>query len=131
MQINDAASYETPLRELIALHSIAPVHLEFVDCVRSWCVGNGFVDPPDPVGMALRDRESGIGLILIRRSMDEDRTAGVLGRLSFAGHPDVEERLSSEVAFLSHLVLHELAHLQNGWGQEDEDSCDDWAFERL
>lgn len=38
---------------------------------------------------------------------------------------------SGSINFLNHLVLHEIAHIKNRWGQNKETDCDIWAFERL
>lgn len=65
------------------------------------------------------------------REMDENDTAGILGRLDFGGHSRERSLLVNPKLFLRHTVLHELAHLENNWGQAYEDECDSWAFERL
>ncbi|WP_027362334.1 hypothetical protein [Desulfospira joergensenii] len=38
---------------------------------------------------------------------------------------------SNSMLFLEHLVLHEIAHIKNKWGQKKETACDLWAFEQI
>jgi hypothetical protein len=55
----------------------------------------------------------------------------ILSRIEFGGFWKTLQVLSTTEKFLEHLVLHELAHLQNDWGQERENDCDAWAFEKM
>lgn len=56
---------------------------------------------------------------------------GILSGMEFRGFIDAKTLLASTEKFVAHLTLHELAHLENHWGQEFESECDQWAFEKL
>lgn len=40
-------------------------------------------------------------------------------------------RINNEIKFLEYAVLHEIAHLKNGWGQARDIACDLWAFGQM
>jgi hypothetical protein len=103
-----------------------------VESVAAWCSERGAENPPDPIAMALRCGETRRAGVLIQSSIRDDRMQSAIDRMLFGDHGDLPDQLRGNAAlFLSHLVLHELAHLTNNWGQEREDDCDRWAFERL
>jgi hypothetical protein len=41
------------------------------------------------------------------------------------------EEIETPEAYLEHLVLHEVAHIKNNWGQDRETDCDLWVYEQL
>jgi hypothetical protein len=61
----------------------------------------------------------------------KDWVASIIDRIEYGGFIRAREVLDSPETFLCHLVLHELAHLENNWGQDQEGQCDAWAFEKL
>jgi hypothetical protein len=82
--------------------------------------------------MAITDGATGAWGILLRRAVDPSSVGSILDRMEFGGgFKRCREILDTPERFLKHLVLHELAHLANNWGQEHENDCDRWAFERL
>lgn len=81
--------------------------------------------------MAIRDGTNKRAGILMRRNLSVDRVRGVQDRLLVGGFDALAARLTTPALFLQHLVLHELAHLVNDWGQDAEEDCDDWAFRAM
>lgn len=72
------------------------------------------------------------GRVVMRDVISRDEIEGVLSLLDFQGYANEARGLrENPERFATHLFLHELAHLENNWGQEREMDCDDWAFERL
>ncbi len=41
------------------------------------------------------------------------------------------DEIDTPEAYLEHLVLHEVAHIANNWGQDKETECDLWVYEQL
>lgn len=81
--------------------------------------------------MAIVDGESGDWGILLRQRINADWVQSILSRIEFGGFWKTRRVLTTPEQFLEHLVLHELAHLENNWGQERESDCDAWAFEKM
>lgn len=128
--IANTEQYREALEAVLKTHASAPVDLMIVDDVSEWAksrIGNA---RGNPIAMSVIDTPSGAWGIVMRREMSADRIRGVLDRMVFGGYLDAAEVLNDPLRFLEHLVLHELAHLHNGWGQDREDDCDEWAFER-
>ena len=112
-------------------HARQPVELLIVDDVAGWASsrqGNARGNPP---AMAITDNASGAWGILLRRTIDAEWVASIISRIEFGANPNAREGLSTSELFAKHLVLHELAHLENGWGQERENDCDAWAFDKM
>lgn len=132
MHIKNAEKFRSQLEALLVRQSTSPVDLLIVPNIAEWAAANQCLNAQgDPPAMAVRF-STGKGGILIRQVMNSAQVRSVIDRIAWAGrHPDAYTILCTEVVFLSHLVLHELAHLTNDWGQDREDDCDDWAFARL
>lgn len=128
--IADTEQYREALKAVLKAHASAPVELMIVDDVADWAKGRIGNARGNPVAMSVVAKPSGAWGIVMRREMSAERIRGVLDRMVFGGYLDAAEVLDEPLKFLEHLVLHELAHLQNGWGQDREDDCDEWAFER-
>jgi hypothetical protein len=132
MQATDVRSHKERLEALLATHSTEPIDLMLVESVAAWCAARGERNPVDPIAMAVRCGETRRAGILVQTPLRSDRIQSAIDRMIFGDHGDLPQKLENDQAlFLSHLVLHELAHLANGWGQEREDDCDRWAFQRL
>jgi len=131
VDIEDAEKYRTTLETEIDAHASRAVRLLIVDDVASWAAERSGYCQGNPIAMAVTDGESGAWGIVICRSIDQARVRSVLDRIEVGGSSLVLEKLRSPGAFLRHTVLHELAHLENSWGQDREDACDEWAFERF
>ena len=131
MRIANAESFEPLLRELLDRHSTEPVALIFVDDVAEWCANRHGQCAGNPIAMAIREVPSNQAGILMRRKIDATSIRGVKDRMFACGLDSLAARLDGPSAFMSHLVLHELAHLTKGWGQAQECDCDKWAFRAM
>src|SRR4051812_33563774 len=131
MEIRDAEKYRQLMEATLASHSERPIDLLIVPDIAAWDAdrcSNGSGNPP---ARAVVDLDTGGWGVLVRRAMRPSEVNSVLDRIGWSGRHAAHAVLCTPDLFLRHLVLHELAHLANGWGQEREDECDDWAFERL
>ena len=131
MEVTDAEFYRKDLESAIARHAERHVELIIVEDIESWAgtrIGDAKGNPP---AMAITDDKSGAWAILLRRSIDANWVASVISRIEYGGLWQIRSILTSPELFLRHTVLHELAHLANGWGQDREDDCDGWALSKL
>jgi hypothetical protein len=69
--------------------------------------------------------------IVVRKSISAQRVDAVLSGINARGRHGARTLLSTPTLFMRHLVLHELAHIENDWPQERENDCDVWAFAKL
>jgi hypothetical protein len=131
IDIADAEHFRPMLEAELKAHARQPVDLVVVDDVAEWASsrkGNATGNPP---AMAIADPSSGRWGIVLRRTIDAPWVASILDRIEVGANCKAREVLSTPQLFARHLVLHELAHLENEWGQERENDCDAWAFERM
>lgn len=113
-------------------HATHQVSLEIVPHVADWAKANHVFVTGNPIGTSIPVRDQLPRAVVVRAKMNEEDVSGVLGRLDFRGYwGETREMKENPVMFLRHLVLHELAHLENNWDQSREDDCDECAFERL
>lgn len=113
-------------------HASRPVGLLTVPDIATWATENGVRISGNPVATSLAERNGSGWLILMRSELTETALGGVLGRLDAQGYWTETSGFRNEpLKFLRHLVLHELAHLENNWDQSHEDECDEWAFARI
>lgn len=131
MIIASTEGYRTQLEAIINQVSDEPVELIFVDDVATWCSERKGENRGNPSAKAIRDSQTKRAGILLRKVLDSDRINGIKGRLDAGGFWAESSRLDTPEKFVTHLVLHELAHLLNNWGQENEEQCDAWAFEKM
>jgi len=132
MYIENAENFRSQLEALIVRHCTQPVDLLIVPNIAEWAAANQCLNAQgDPPAMAVRFGTERGGILLCQ-AMNSDQVRSVIDRIAcFGRHPSAHAILCSQEVFLRHLVLHELAHLTNDWGQDREDDCDDWAFARL
>lgn len=129
IQVDD---YREALELEIRRHAMQEISLEIVPDIAEWAKANHVVVKGNPIGTSIPVRGHLPRSVMVRAKLNEDDLAGVLGRLDVRGFWDeTSEMRKSPLMFLRHLVLHELAHLENDWDQSREDDCDEWAFERL
>jgi len=131
VEIADAERFRLMLEAELRRHSRQPVELLIVDDVAGWASsrrGNANGNPP---AMAITDGASGAWGIVLRRQIDAEWVAGIISRIEAGANTGAREKLSTAELFARHLVLHELAHLENSWGQDRENDCDSWAFDRM
>ncbi|MCW7540658.1 hypothetical protein OOT46_22830 [Aquabacterium sp. A7-Y] len=125
--------FRSELEALLREHATRSVDLLIVPDIARWCAERRGECLGNPCAMAITGKAGAWG-ILLRSEIDPDTVQSVKERIDlFGGHEDIDvfQRLDSPRAFVSLLVLHELAHLQNDWPQAKENDCDAWAFERL
>ena len=116
----------------LARHASRPVRLLAVPDIAARAAENGVRIRGNPVGISLAEQQGSGWLILMRSELSETALGGVLGRLDVQGYwTETSEFRKEPSKFLRHLVLHELAHLENNWDQSHEDECDEWAFARI
>jgi hypothetical protein len=130
-QFADLAAHKRELEALLTQHASSPVQLLVVPDVQDWVRNNAPHLPSSRWGMALKDQSTGAAAIVLRQHFTEEQAGSVAGRVAFSGVANALELLGTPRQFARHLLLHELAHLENGWGQEREAECDLWAAERL
>ena len=85
----------------------------------------------NPIGKALWNSPVESNRILLRKTLTEKQIEDHLLALYLRGFKDVYDRIPDDIAFLKHLVLHEIAHIKHDWRQDHETDCDRWAFEEL
>jgi hypothetical protein len=131
LAIRNMEELRPELELLVNQYASEPVELRIVPDIAEWASGRSGNLFRNPVALAVRDSETNGAAILLRREITEDRAESIVLRILLGGHLSVRKRIDSPTALARHLVLHELAHLVNDWGQEYEDKCDAWAFDRL
>ncbi len=131
MNVPNAERFRETLEAELRKHSSRAVDLLIVPDIAAWATQRCSNAKGNPIAMAIVDQESKGWGILVQSSIGSQHIESVIDRIEYAGHFNAAEILSTEVLFLRHLVLHELAHLENNWDQSHEDDCDEWAFLRL
>jgi hypothetical protein len=120
------------LQSVAAAHAPKPVELVIVESVGEWSKEQGIGNARgDPQAMAIATPDRSKWAVVMRQTIDEGTVESTISLMELRGFEQCRESLSSPAAYARHLVLHELAHLANEWGQERERDCDVWAFERL
>ncbi|MES2671525.1 MAG: hypothetical protein V4673_14065 [Pseudomonadota bacterium] len=127
----DLADIQSELEGLVAAQSSFPVQLIIVPDIDEWAQTNAPQLPSSRWGLAIKDHSTRAAAIIVRQRFTKEQADTVVGRVAFSGVPNAFELLAAPKQFARHLVLHELAHLENDWGQEREAECDRWAAERL
>jgi hypothetical protein len=131
LAISNMEEFRPELESLLSKFASEPVHLFIVPDIEDWSLERSGNLVGNPAGFAIRDGVTNVAAILLRQEITEDSAQSIIQRIVFGGHESVRERLNNPKALARHLVLHELAHLVSDWGQEHEDDCDAWAFERM
>lgn|SRR5512146_1524320 len=131
MHIPNSEAHAAELARVVREHSHEPVTILVVDDVLTWCRERNPAERRNPPAMALRADVTGEAVILVRREIDADQVQSIKDRMLFGDCAELAARLDTPAVFLEHLVLHELAHLLNDWGQDREDDCDGWAFNAM
>jgi hypothetical protein len=133
LEVRDSEDHRRTLETVIRQHGRERAELVIVDDIAEWCVTHSvpMLGNPPPA-MAVVEQPSGRWMILLRRRIDSDGVQDVLfSTLTSRGFLKAGIWLDTTERFLEHLVLHELAHLNNNWGQDRDPDCDAWAFEKM
>ena len=121
MTIHDAEVYRQRLEVLLRHRATRSVTLLIVPQV-----GELF-----HIARAVIAEPSGAWGIQLCRQIDSDQTTNVYETLEKRHFLRARQVLNSPENLLTHTVLHELAHLENGWGNDRDPACDGWAFEKM
>lgn len=126
-EVCDSENYRGALERVIDKHTREPAQLLIIDEVADGRTGMCNT----PIAMAMKDGQTNAWRILLKRRIDSDRIERVVGLLEVRGFLKARILLDTPERFLEHVVLHELAHLNNDWGQDRDADCDEWAFDKL
>jgi len=120
------------LQAVAAKHAAQPVELIVVESVGDWSKAQGISNARgDPQAMAIATPDRSKWAVVMRQAIDQSTVESTISLMELRGFDQCRETLCSASEYAQHLMLHELAHLTNNWGQERERDCDVWAFERL
>lgn len=131
LEIRDSEDHRSTLEGVIREHGRERAELLIVDDVAKWQASREAPISSNPIATAVKDGQTGAWGILLRRRIDSGRVESVLGIMEIRGFLKARLLLDTPERFLEHAVLHELAHLNNGWGQDRDADCDEWAFEKM
>lgn len=103
-----------------------------IDNVPGWCRRHNIEEyNPSRTARAFRVQQNGKGVILLASLITPPMRRSVEVFIERSGYPEEVKALREDRNFLQHLVLHEIAHLNYDWGEEEETLCDKWAFEMM
>ncbi|MBZ0157146.1 MAG: hypothetical protein K8I29_13150 [Alphaproteobacteria bacterium] len=112
----------------IAEFSRGPIVL-IIDNVPEWCRRHNIEEyNPSQTARAFRVQQTGKGVILLASLITPAMRRSVEIFIEQSGYSEEVKALRKDRDFLKHLVLHEIAHLNYGWGEGEESLCDEWAF---
>ena len=131
LEVRDSEDHRCTLERVIREHGMERAELLIVDDVAEWQANRGTPISSNPIAMAVKDGQTGAWGILLRRRIDSGRVESVLGMMEVRGFLKARLLLDTPESFLEHTVLHELAHLNNGWRHDQDADCDEWAFEKM
>jgi hypothetical protein len=118
------------LSQIAASYAVPGDAIEVVASILNWCREHNVPeDNPFRSGKALRCNETGKPLILLADEITPSMHSSVLAAMELRGFVEEIECIREPHAFLSHLMLHELAHVQ--FPEASERECDEWAFSML
>jgi hypothetical protein len=124
------SDYLDRLAALSAKHSVATEKILVVPSIQFWCEEHG-VEETNPwrSGRILQNKETDAFLILLAEKITEDMQASVRDSIELRGLVGQVKMIEEPLAFLDHLMLHELAHAL--YPKASETECDRWAFVQL
>jgi len=118
--------------EILALvqRSGLEADVEVVPSIQEWCKQHGVPEEsPSRTGKIVKNTTTGRYLILVPDVITDEMSSSVKYAMEFRGFSSAVRELAEPLAFLRHLVLHEIAHGLDG--DRSEQDCDRWAFEQL
>ena len=125
----DTRAYIDEIRALIGQSGLA-CDVEIVPSIQVWSETHGVAEEsPFRTGKIVRNTQTGQYVILLPECITSDMVSSVVVAMELRGLTGETDQLSDSLAFVRHLVLHEIAH-----GLDDtrtEEACDRWAFDQL
>ena len=118
------------LNRILDGHGLASDTLELVPNVGEWCQANG-VDETSSFRQAkcLCRRSDGACHIVMADVLTEDAISSGKGAMEYRGFLSEVAALDTDMKYLIHLMLHEIAcHVLGSTEQEPRDK---WAFDRV
>jgi hypothetical protein len=132
MHVISSSEHAEHLNGILRSNAARPVQLLFVEDIAEWAAETGAKVNGNPNATALIGGESREWLIVVREAISEEKVASNINAMDiFENHGECIGLLNTPERFLEHTVLHELAHLILGVGNESESLCNAWAFQRL
>ncbi len=113
----DVENYREEMGKILAKHGLGPENLQFVE---------RFENDPNPLRIA-RNMNIVRKIIFKKNISPEERRAAIAALHRFE-KPDLD-LLNDDLAFVSHVLLHEICRIISRWRNEYE--CDKWAFYEL
>jgi hypothetical protein len=124
------ANHRELLNRILNDHGLSADTLELVPDVQRWCEANG-IEENNPFRQAkcICRRSDDACRIVMLNVLSEDDIAGGKGHLDASGLAAHAAALDTDVKYLIHLMLHEVAcHVL---GTTEQLPRDRWAFERV
>ena len=118
------------LNRILADHELGPDTLELVPNVQAWCRTNKLDEKnPDRQAKCLCRRSDGACHIVMLDFLSDDAIAGGKADMEAYGFWAEVATLDSDIKYLVHLMLHEVACYV--LGTTEQLPRDKWAFERV
>jgi hypothetical protein len=123
------ADYGEMLDRILQDHGLCPENLELVPDVQGWCHEHGVEEGnPNRQAKCFLKHDETCHIVMVDRLTDDLIASGKAGMFANGFMSEVE-RLDTDVKYLAHLMLHEVAcYVLRTTEQEARDT---WAFERV
>ncbi len=104
--------------------------IEAVSNIQEWCEKRRIKENnPFRTGKCLKNRETGKYKILLAKEITPEMQSSVICAMECRSYCEEINALKNPSVFLTHLLLHEIAHARNeNWSEQE---CDSWAFKEL
>lgn len=124
--------FESEIANTVGQFSSQPIEFVFTGDVARWATSKALAVVGNPIATSFPALGQAPCRIVMQDPISYDELQGAIGRLEIRGEWALGSRFRREPkAFVLHLALHELAHIENNWAQDREDDCDAWALARL
>jgi|SRR4051812_5149093 hypothetical protein len=123
------ADHREMLDRILQDHGLWPENLELVSDVQAWCHKRGLEErSPNRQAKCFLNHDGTCQIVMLDRLTD-DLIAGGKGGMFVNGFMSEVEDLDTDIKYLAHLMLHEVAcYVLRTTKQEPRDT---WAFERV
>ena len=123
------ADHREMLNRILRDHGLQPENLELVPDVQAWCQGHGIEEKNPNRQAKCFLKHDGTCHIVMLDHLSDNVIAGGKGGMFMNGFMSEIDSLDTDVKYLAHLLLHEVAcHVLRTTEQEPRDT---WAFERV